>query len=180
MAGAMYMYRQKRKRRYPHDSDHVVEYLKGFDNVEVDLKHSATGGWHGTYIKYPNDEARPFPKEVSVDSINSTIVQDSLFMDDYDLSDHRSSSHGFGDPLSQSLIGDDRFDGGGGDGLMRGKSQYDGLVDAYNSTWEDLSPTGGGLRPSSSSTTSRRSSRKSREQTDLLDRSEEGWGDEII
>jgi hypothetical protein len=29
---------------------HVFAYLQGFDVEDVDLRHSATGGWHGTYV----------------------------------------------------------------------------------------------------------------------------------
>jgi hypothetical protein len=42
--------------RFKHQKDvatergHVFAYLQGFDVEDVDLRHSATGGWHGTYV----------------------------------------------------------------------------------------------------------------------------------
>jgi len=33
----------------PTDKKHIAKYLHDFDSNEVDLRHSATGGWHGAY-----------------------------------------------------------------------------------------------------------------------------------
>ena len=64
----------------------VFQYLQNFDLEDVDVRHSATGGWHGTYCgplaqgmtimdgDYDNNRAQA----------HSSIVKDSLFVD-YDL-----------------------------------------------------------------------------------------------
>jgi len=50
IAGIMYwnMYRLP-KREIPTDRTKVLEYLHDFDVEDIDLKHSATGGWHCSY-----------------------------------------------------------------------------------------------------------------------------------
>ncbi len=58
----------KRRHRDHHaetDSKHMERYVGAFDDVDVDLKHSATGGWHGTYVnhdggpRYFSDDGMP-------------------------------------------------------------------------------------------------------------------------
>lgn len=112
------------------DGSQVLEYLKGFDDVEVDLKNSATGGWHGTYVNHDGGprfySGSGMPEETVMFGgsgnemsplTHSAIVEDSLFsMDDDD-------------------VGPQDFGGA----LARRKSSYKGLVDVYNNTWSDRS-----------------------------------------
>lgn len=130
------------------DRGHVIQFLNEFDVEDIDLKHSATGGWH---CFYSNDLSRGrnhraergpvfgnlAPLERTLRSSNgndalltaplttkdSSILQDSLFMDD----DDNNSEYG-GSGLAS------RF------GETRPSSQrqgYSGLIDAYNSSWDD-------------------------------------------
>jgi hypothetical protein len=121
------VWRRRRNRESYPDSAQVLEYLRGFDDVEVDLKHSATGGYHGTYVNHDggpryykgDSETVSFGNEMSPLTYDP-IVEQSLFSIDDD------------DPPS--------FGGGGGGGsLQRQASNYDGLMDAYNTAWGDLS-----------------------------------------
>jgi hypothetical protein len=50
----------------------VFSYLQAFDVEDVDVRHSATGGWHGTYVG---------KLALGTESIHSSIVKDSLFVD---------------------------------------------------------------------------------------------------
>eukprot|EP00529_Nitzschia_sp_RCC80_P017987 CAMPEP_0113493192 /NCGR_PEP_ID=MMETSP0014_2-20120614/28466_1 /TAXON_ID=2857 /ORGANISM="Nitzschia sp." /LENGTH=854 /DNA_ID=CAMNT_0000387049 /DNA_START=543 /DNA_END=3107 /DNA_ORIENTATION=- /assembly_acc=CAM_ASM_000159 len=74
----------------------VFSYLQEFDIEDIDVRHSATGGWHGTYV---NKLARGVnsrgvedgTSEVGSDGSgpsstysHSSIVRDSLFMDNVD------------------------------------------------------------------------------------------------
>jgi hypothetical protein len=121
------------------DGDNILEFLKGFDDVEVDLKHSATGGFHGTYVNHdggprfysdsgmPPEETVTFRGTSSGGSemsplTHSSIVQDSLFSLDDDEDE-----------------GPNNFGGGGSVGDGRRHSSYKGLVDVYNHTWNDMS-----------------------------------------
>ena len=117
------------QRRHQHDHQdayitHVESYLKGFDDVQVDLKHSATGGWHGTYVNqdggprfrsvHPGDETISFGSDGAEMSPlrRSSFVQASLFTID----DEEPELGG-------------KFDGGG---QYDGNSSYRGLVNVYN------------------------------------------------
>jgi hypothetical protein len=52
----------------------VFSYLQAFDVEDVDVRHSATGGWHGTYVgKLAQGEGMP--------QSHSSIVKDHLFVD---------------------------------------------------------------------------------------------------
>ena len=74
----------------------VFSYLQEFDIEDIDVRHSATGGWHGTYV---NKLARGVNSRGVEDSTSevgsdgsgpsstyshSSIVRDSLFMDNVD------------------------------------------------------------------------------------------------
>jgi hypothetical protein len=57
----------------------VFSYLQEFDLEDVDVRHSATGGWHGTYVgklAKGNDSEK---------YSHSSLVKDSMFVD-YDMS----------------------------------------------------------------------------------------------
>jgi hypothetical protein len=95
---------------------HVFSYLQAFDVEDVDLRHSATGGWHGTYV---NRLAYAYSFETAP-LTHSSIVTDSLFMD----VDTKAS-------LRPSSSSDDEEES-----LGSGSRGYDGLVSAYG----DLQP----------------------------------------
>jgi hypothetical protein len=157
---------------YYSDEDHVVEYLKGFDDVEVDLKHSATGGWHGTYLnpRYQSSDNYSYNSETTDTSIrfdgNSSYVRDSLFMDDYDA----PSLSGVQDDGEMS---DER------EGLTRQRSNYDGLLDAYNTTWDELSPH---VMPTASRPSPKRDLSNKKHVLETIDfmKDDDAWGKEII
>jgi hypothetical protein len=170
---ALFVARRRRHKDILSDEDHVVEYLKGFDDVEVDLKHSATGGWHGTYLnpRYASDgdtysyNSDTIETSVRFDSSNA-YVRDSLFMDDYD--------------TPNLGMGEDDEDGDERMGLTNQRSNYDGLVDAYNTTWDDLSPH---VMPTSR--TPYRSKRDLSDKKHVMEtidfmRDDDAWGKEII
>lgn len=121
---ASLLYKKKRERDAYNNNATIVQYLKGFDDVEVDLKQSSTGGWHGTYLnsdgglRYYTGSGLPNSGEPEPMDHNA-IIQDSLF-DDEDEDDQDVPPFG--------------------GALQRGSSTYSGLVDAYNTTWKDLSP----------------------------------------
>jgi len=165
------------------DTDPISDYLSAFDFGDVEIKHSATGGYHAIYTNPelagdavgPNAElaggerypyrSEPYAEEVRFDEppgpggnvqqpyrddISShgddmsskssrsvsvqdvAIVQDSLFMDDYDTpqlgTDGTNEGSGGGSQASSTMMRDGQA------------STYDGLLDAYNSTWDELNP----------------------------------------
>jgi hypothetical protein len=117
--------RRRRKRESYPDSTHILEYLRGFDNVEVDLKHSATGGYHGTYVNHDGGPRfyRGEPEQISFGNEMSPLTYDPI--------------------VEQSLFcidDDDAPSFGGAGNLQRQSSNYDGLMAAYNNAWGDLSP----------------------------------------
>jgi len=64
----------------------VSQYLDDFGDIEVEIRHSATGGFHGMY-DFPDYDGAP-PDEVTVSfsptdpRFNASIVRDSLFLED--------------------------------------------------------------------------------------------------
>ena len=93
----------------------VFSYLQAFDLEDVDVRQSATGGWHGTYVgKLAQGE---HPGSLA----HSSIVKDSLFVD-YDLSTDR-----------QVPKDDDSDDSWGNDNLgpvhVRGMDEVSGDID---------------------------------------------------
>jgi len=65
----------------PTDRKHITKYLHGFDSNGIDVRHSATGGWHGAYqsdlaegINTMDPNAGLFPNWRR-SSINNTIQQ---------------------------------------------------------------------------------------------------------
>jgi hypothetical protein len=70
---AGYVMQSRRQAEQTTERALVFSYLQAFDVEDVDVRHSATGGWHGTYVgKLAQGEA-----ELS----HSSIVKDSLFVD---------------------------------------------------------------------------------------------------
>eukprot|EP00339_Tiarina_fusa_P013152 CAMPEP_0116999920 /NCGR_PEP_ID=MMETSP0472-20121206/2453_1 /TAXON_ID=693140 ORGANISM="Tiarina fusus, Strain LIS" /NCGR_SAMPLE_ID=MMETSP0472 /ASSEMBLY_ACC=CAM_ASM_000603 /LENGTH=716 /DNA_ID=CAMNT_0004699477 /DNA_START=290 /DNA_END=2440 /DNA_ORIENTATION=+ len=53
----------------------VFSYLQAFDVEDIDVRHSATGGWHGTYV------GKLAQGESNKSTAHSSIVKDSLFVD---------------------------------------------------------------------------------------------------
>eukprot|EP00538_Stauroneis_constricta_P004345 CAMPEP_0119552876 /NCGR_PEP_ID=MMETSP1352-20130426/5768_1 /TAXON_ID=265584 /ORGANISM="Stauroneis constricta, Strain CCMP1120" /LENGTH=789 /DNA_ID=CAMNT_0007599185 /DNA_START=460 /DNA_END=2829 /DNA_ORIENTATION=+ len=127
----------------------VFAYLQSFDVEDVDLRHSATGGWHGTYVNNlahgvnkadPNDVGRSGGSTGTggyedAPLTHSSVVRDSLFMD----VDSRPSLGGSRSESSDDDVDDDidinigYRDHHSDDDSSAG---YDGLVGAYN----DLQP----------------------------------------
>ncbi|CAJ1934561.1 unnamed protein product [Cylindrotheca closterium] len=72
----------------------VFSYLQAFEPEDIDVRNSATGGWHGTYVgKLHRDGA----------ASHSSVVKDNTFVD-YDLGSPVSPSR---EPRRQFVIGDD-------------------------------------------------------------------------
>lgn len=124
--GCFVYQRRNHARQLETDSSQVEQYLSNFDDVDVDLKRSATGGWHGTYVNHdggpryhtdnglPDDDYITFSGGEMSPLTHSSIIQDSLF----------------------SLDDEEPVLGGPG-ALGRGsfhsrQSSYRGLVDVYN------------------------------------------------
>ena len=132
-----FLYRRRMTMDLHTDRDQVLEYLKGFDDVEVDLRNSASGGWHGTYInhdgapRYYNESGLANPYDAATTTVSFSgsemsplahdeIIRDSLFTDDYD------------DPIT----GPGGPDGNGVPGSLETSSHHDFLHD------DDVSPLG--------------------------------------
>ena len=140
------------------DRSKVIQFLNEFDVDDIDLKHSATGGWH---CSYSNDLAHghnrraldqqrspsygglsPLPSDrskrttlgsdplLTAPLTSSSLIKESLFMnDDYD---------------DDELDGNDdnRSNYGGGNRFTESTSTkqrpgYGGLLDEYNAGWND-------------------------------------------
>jgi len=149
------------------DNRHITQYLKDFDDMDVAIRPSATGGWHGMYdlggkglsselgggpSRIPEEvsfglgsgeasgETASLGKE-SVSSGGSDIVKESLFFDEEE--EAKPQKRG-SDGLFQI---DDEEDGdgdGGGEGKKWGAG-YAGLVESYNESWNERSPQSLGL-----------------------------------
>jgi hypothetical protein len=126
-----FVVRANRKKEIATERAHVFSYLQAFDVEDVDLRHSATGGWHGTYVnrlahginKGDSDSIDGTPQTYSFETApltHSSIVTDSLFMD----VDTKPS-------LGPTSGSDDEEESMGS-----GSRGYDGLVSAYG----DLQP----------------------------------------
>jgi hypothetical protein len=120
----------------------VTPYLNEFDVDDIDLKHSATGGWH---CSYSNALARGINQRVPRSYVSfvepltthdplmteplkdSVLVRDSLFMDD-SLTRGSALASGREDRAEVSGSVSQRLDN------RRG---YDSLIQAYNESWEE-------------------------------------------
>jgi hypothetical protein len=148
------------------DRSEVLGYLGDFDVEDIDLKHSATGGWHCNYANSLAEGVNTGPAPIDgglASSNNNNASQNSDFAP---LNAAASNSNkNSGNLLADSLFMDEDepvmlggFDGSGGSGRTSG---YGGLVDAYkNSSSFDEQRSGS-------------RSNKSRRKTDT-------WGHEII
>jgi hypothetical protein len=154
IAVALYMRsRSKLNRDASTDRSKVILFLNEFDVDDIDLKHSATGGWH---CSYSNDLANghnrrasepqrspafgglsPLPSDRSKRSTlgsdplltapltRSRIIKESLFMNDDDDDDNDSrSSFGGGNRFTEATSSKQR-------------PGYGGLLDEYNTGWND-------------------------------------------
>lgn len=124
--------------------DNVMQYLEDFDdkNVELHVRHSATGGIHGIYdfdhrgyeYEKNNDEVTVGLTSAAdhIDTDTDAILKDALFMDD-----EKYAKNGTNNTLQRndSKKDDDLLD----DGPDRRQS-YLGLVDSYNQSWVERSP----------------------------------------
>ena len=127
----------------------VIKYLHDFDVNDIDLKHSATGGWH---CSYANDLAngvntRP-PRRVGSITSHQNTTRGNAHGDDPLLTvPLKGCDSGASRTRDSLLMADDEMDGLRRDGLGNSfelgdadASQnlgYDGLVEAYNSSWEE-------------------------------------------
>lgn len=148
------------------DNRHITQYLKDFDDMDVAIRPSATGGWHGMYdlggkgsSELGGSPSR-IPEEVSFGlgsgeasgetaslgkesvssgsgSVNSDIVKESLFFDEEEEAKPKKRGS---DGLFQ--IDDDEEDGGEGKKWGAG---YAGLVESYNESWKERSPQSLGM-----------------------------------
>jgi hypothetical protein len=127
----VFVKRANHKQEIATERAHVFSYLQAFDVEDVDLRHSATGGWHGTYVnrlahginKGDDGSIDGVPQTFSFETApltHSSIVTDSLFMD----VDTKPS-------LGPTSLTDDEEESMGS-----GSRGYDGLVSAYG----DLQP----------------------------------------
>lgn len=96
-----YLYIRRSQKESVTERDAVLHYLHGFDVEDVDLKHSATGGWHCSYVNglahgvnareldhSNNSDEGLMPLNnhdvLSSSMKESSILVDSLFVDDND------------------------------------------------------------------------------------------------
>ena len=118
----------------------IIQFLNEFDVEDVDLKHSATGGWHCSYSNdLANGRNRRAERGASSSGLGS-VVSTSLLKSDPLMAPLTNSSL-----LRDSLFMDDEDASEGGAGSRRGgrfsetrssrKEGYDGLIDAYNACW---------------------------------------------
>jgi hypothetical protein len=141
--------RANRQKEIATERAHVFSYLQAFDVEDVDLRHSATGGWHGTYVnrlahglnRGDIDDAKSASASTvtsfsfeSAPLTHSSIVKDSLFMD----IDTKPSlgGNGGGSGNGTDSLGSDDDDENNDDGMGSQGRGYDGLVSAYS----DLQP----------------------------------------
>ena len=136
--------RLKHQKDVATERSHVFSYLQGFDVEDVDLRHSATGGWHGTYVNklahgvnkadpmYPTSGEKPgsFAFETAP-LTHSSVVRDSLFVD-------VDSKPVLGADSDLSEMGTEEGTQSSGSGSQR--VGYDGLVGAYDSAYSDMGP----------------------------------------
>lgn len=149
------------------DNKHITQYLKDFEEMDIAIRPSATGGWHGMYNNIAGSGASEelgikIPEEVSFGlgsngentgetaslgresvssgsgSANSDIVKESLFFDEEE-DDAKAKRQNEG--LFQI---DDEEDGDGAEGEKKWGAGYAGLVESYNESWQERSPMGMG------------------------------------
>lgn len=89
--------KSKRKQEQITERSLVFSYLQAFDVEDVDVRHSATGGWHGTYVGKlaqgvnahtgrpdnveDGDRGDPGNSALLSSYSHSSIIKDSLFVD---------------------------------------------------------------------------------------------------
>ena len=96
VVGLLYLIRERRKQKEEQMARaRVFAYARNFDMEDIDIRNSATGGWHGTYvgllahgIESRGGSRRGSMQEVNLEMPSSTsmthasVVRDSLFMED--------------------------------------------------------------------------------------------------
>lgn len=114
------------------DRSKVLGYMNEFDVEDVDLKHSATGGWHCNYTNSLAEGVNMGPGTPDGGLMGTTKSNDGMFAPLTSAPDSGNSI------LTDSLFMDDEGPAalGGLDGSSgaRRASGYDGLIDAYNDT----------------------------------------------
>lgn len=134
------------------DRNKVLSYLGEFDVEDVDLKHSATGGWH---CSYTGDLARgrnkkskgigglPGPGLMEASSAHSSVYVDDPLTAPLSPDTKALDDKVFLDQFEGSMSGGLNLDAlppEGGGNASESSSGYDALIDAYNSSinWDDL------------------------------------------
>ena len=151
------------------DHRHITQYIKDFDEIDVAIRPSATGGWHGMYDHGGTGASElgasppKIPAEVSFglgsgetsgetaslgkesmssgsgSASGSDIVKESLFFDEEEESKPKKRES---DGLFQ--IDDDEDGDEDGEGKKWGAG-YAGLVESYNESWKERSPQNLGM-----------------------------------
>lgn len=100
-----YLIRRSRTREVVTERAVVFSYLHAFDLEDVDVRHSATGGWHGTYVGNlalgKGQGTVMSPSGGASRLSHSSIVKDSLFLD-YEPTTKASSSP-YGDDYKRNF-----------------------------------------------------------------------------
>ena len=75
----------RRKEEKATERSTVFSYLHAFDLEDIEVRHSATGGWHGTYVgdlaKGEGSRKSNFFSSPTHSGSHSSVVKDSLFLD---------------------------------------------------------------------------------------------------
>jgi hypothetical protein len=135
-----YVYRRhasKRNKETPRSQ--ITSYLAGFDIEDVELKHSATGGWHCNFInklasgkfipRRPASSARPGVIAQKSNELLDTFRRGS------DLGSEHEMLFGNADPMDESNRSSNSLLFGGDQG-----SGYSDMIEALNNSWEPPSP----------------------------------------
>jgi hypothetical protein len=76
---------RRRKEEKATERSTVFSYLHAFDLEDIEVRHSATGGWHGTYVgdlaKGETSRKSDFFSSSTYSGSHSSVVKDSLFLD---------------------------------------------------------------------------------------------------
>jgi hypothetical protein len=166
----VYRRRRRSKRNTETPRSDITTYLAGFDIEDVELKHSATGGWHCNFV---NKLARGnfVPRRTSSGSRPGVIAQKSneiieaLRRGSPTVEAEHEMLFGNADPMDESNRSTNSLLFGGEQG-----SVYSDLVEAYNNTWDSTSSN-------KRNSKGRRSNGDSKNLNDNLSPS---WGKEII
>jgi len=134
--------------------DFVARNIEDFADIEVEIRHSATGGIHGMYHIDKDDKDDGVNKALSSTIsptdprlMSASLLKDATFMEDdddekhYDLTSKPSNDpNHYDDEDDDDEDGEDKhyrpskkkFD------LAKRRASYNGLVDSYDTIWKDI------------------------------------------